>query len=612
MNSVFALPLLTVIVHVTTPAAGPPAEPPATGAPANAAAEALDALLREYDAWRFHEFPELARARGAATREDAITEVGLAAEGRRRGQLAVFVEDLGAIDASALGDADRLDRELLRIDLQQAIDRYDRGLWLLAVGPQHGPQHSIGHIAEGMRFDSDADCENYLKRLSWVPQNLANVIEILREGIRRGLVPSKASVAAVPAQFDEALANGVPALREPLMRCPASVSEARRAEFLQEFDERLLPPIRTALQDLAAMVRSEYLSACRDTDGLRELPNGNDLYRFELAAATTAALSPEEIHAIGEREVTRIRAELLDAIRGTEWFRASAERAALAPSALIASYRADPRFRPAIGEALVGEYRALCVRAEAAMPALFGQRPLRPVAVRAAAPYLTLAQPATRYEAGSPATGDPGLLVVNIASLDRSPRCEAVANALRDAIPGRHLQSAVAGEVAHLRPFRRDRECAAFVEGWADYAERLGIEMGMYATADDEAGRLLMSLRHACAMVADTGINVLGWTRDRAIASFRENVGLAEEEARLEVERVLAWPGRACAGPLGAMRILELRATAERTLGERFRVRDFHDVVLGGGAMPLPQLEERVRRWTDAERAKGAAAGEPR
>ena len=217
---------------------------------------------------------------------------------------------------------------------------------------------------------------------------------------------------------------------------------------------------------------------------------------------------------------------------------------------------------------------------------------------------------ASPIDAGSLATGEPGWLNANAFALDQRPRCDMIPIALHEAVPGHHLQRALANELPGLRAFRRDLAFPAFVEGWAIYAERLGIEMGMYATTDAEVGRLCRSLREAAAMVADTGMHGMGWSRDRAIAYLREQAELSESESRSEVDRAITWPGLACAGPIGAMKMLQLRSTAASALGEQFRLRAFHDVLLSGGAIPLPQLEDRVRHWIDAERSRGSGTGD--
>lgn len=580
--------------------------------PDAAVAAALDDLIREYDAWRYYEFPELARSRGKPTREDAIAEVGIAAEGRRAGQRRVFLEELNAIDAAKLNRRDRLDHAILRTTLEQAIERYDRGLWLEAVGPLHGPQQSVVRLAEGMRFDGPSDYENYLKRLTWVPQNIANVAEMLREGMARGIVAPKVVLAGVPAQFEACLASGLLPLRDPLLRIPASVPEARRAEMLREFDEKLLPAIRAAMTDLAAVVRSEYMRAARESIACSDRPDGEAIYRFRLAQATTTTLAPDAIHAIGLSELARIHAELLGTIRRTDWYAADPARGQLDDATLFVRFRdelrTNPRFYHATPEALLMGYRDICKRIDAHLPSLFGRLPRLTYGVRAVPSFMAPSQTTAYYDAGSIATGEPGWFSANTFALDQRPTYEMVPLSLHEAVPGHHLQIALAEELEGLRDIRRDGDFTAFVEGWGLYAERLGIEMGLYENPYDDCGRLLYEMWRACRLVVDTGIHAKRWSREQAIAYMTEHTALSPLNIENEVNRYISWPGQACAYKIGELKIRELRSIAEKTLGERFRLRAFHDALLGEGPLPLSVLEENMRRWIEAERLRETPA----
>jgi uncharacterized protein (DUF885 family) len=574
----------------------------------DAAAAALGDLIREYEAWRYYEFPELARSRGKATRDDAIAEVGIAAEGRRAGQRRVFLEELNAIDATKLNRRDRLDHAILRTTLEQAIERYERGLWLEAVGPLHGPQVSVGRLAEGMRFEGSADYENYLKRLTWVPQNIANVAEMLREGVVRGIVAPRVVLASVPAQFDACLASGLLPLRDPLLRIPASVPEARRIEMLREFDEKLLPAIRTAVTDLAAVVRSEYLRAAREAIACTAQPNGEAIYRFRLAQATTTALTSDAIHAIGLSEVARIHDELSGAIRRTDWYAADPAHSQLDAATLFVRFRdelrTNPRFYHATPEALLTGYRDICKRIDAHLPRLFGRLPRLTYGVRAVPSFMAPSQTTAYYDAGSIATGEPGWFSANTFALDQRPTYEMVPLSLHEAVPGHHLQIALAEELEGLRDIRRDGDFTAFVEGWGLYAERLGIEMGLYENPYDDCGRLLYEMWRACRLVVDTGMHAKGWSRERAIAYMTEHTALSALNIQNEIDRYISWPGQACAYKIGELKIRELRAFAEKTLGARFRLRAFHDALLGEGPLPLSVLEETMHRWIETERLR--------
>jgi len=568
--------------------------------------EAFARTVAEYDAWRDYEYPEYARSRGRPHDPARLAEQGVRAEGRRAAQLGLFLEDVRAIDPAGLSEADRLDHALFLRELDLAVRGHATGDWMEAVGPLHGPQQTVAQLADRGRFERSEDYEHYLKRLSWVPGNLLGVRDILVRGLEEGRVPPRVALAGVPAQFDAVLGGGLDRLRDPFLRFPDTVPAEARVEFLRRFDEETMPKIREALEELAAFVRFEYLPRCRDSIAAGEGPGGPERYRFRLEQQTTTALGPEEIHAIGLSEVARIRGEMLGTIRRTDWYATDPERAALDDDGLFVSFlaylRSDPRFYFTSGDDLLAAYRELCKRVDAHMPRLFGRLPRLPYGVREIPRFIAPTQTTAYYQPGSLSNGDPGWFAVNTYALDQRPRYEMVALALHEAVPGHHHQIALHQELDGVREFRRDLQATAFVEGWALYAERLGIEMGLYGDPYDDFGRLLYEMWRSCRLVVDPGMHALGWSRERAIGFMLANTALSELNIRNEVDRYIAWPGQACAYKLGELLIRRIRAEAEAALGERFSLREFHDRLLADGPLPLVTLEERMRAWI-AERA---------
>ncbi len=594
-----ATPLLTQV----------PAPQPATRAQdVVPAATQFEALVREYDAWRFYEFPELARARGVDVGQDRITEQGIVPMTRRNAQRKLFLEDLAAIPADGLDARDRLDRDLLQLQLNEAIESFDREVWLECIGPLHGPQQEIPQLADKIRFERDEDYVNYLKRLTWVPQNLNATIDMLKLGLEHGRVPPKIVLFGVPAQCKAVLQGGLDSLSDPFRKFPASIDEARRAALKREFDEEILPPIREAMENLENYVSTEYIPHCRETIGASAAPGGMETYRFRLRSHTTTTMSPEEIHALGLSEVARIRSEMLTVIRRTDWFLADQSRATIADDILfrdfVAFLRSDPRFYHRDAESLLAGYRDICKRVDAHLPALFGRLPRLTYGVRAIPKFMAPTQTTAYYDGGSLADGTPGWFCANTHALEQRPIYEMIPLALHEAVPGHHLQIALAQEIEGLREFRRDGEFTAFVEGWALYAERLGIDMGLYENPYDDFGRLLYEMWRSCRLVVDTGMHAKDWSRDRAIAFLLENTALSELNIRNEVDRYISWPGQACAYKIGELKIRELRSAAEAALGPAFSLREFHDVVLGDGPLPLTLLDARARAWIASRSAR--------
>jgi uncharacterized protein (DUF885 family) len=585
--------------------AGSPAAPAAT--PEESPAEAFTRIVEEYDAWRFHEYPELARDRGRPGDPGRITEKTIAAAGRRDAQLRLFLTDLRELEAAELPEADRLDHALLVRELDLATRGFDAGDWMEAIGPLHGPQQSVPQLADRSRFERTEDYEHYLSRLSWVPGNLLGTRDMLRRGIEEGRVPPRIVLAGVPAQFDAALAGGLERLRDPFLRFPPSVPEARRLELTLAFDTEVMPRIRAEFASLADWVRNAYLPRCRDSIAATDGPDGEAYYAYRLELQTTTRLSAREIHEIGLAEVRRIRGEMLAVIRRTDWYAADPERAKLADDGLFAAFigflRTDPRFYATSGEELVEGYRELCKRIDPWLPRLFSRLPQLPYGVREMPRFIAPTQTTAYYQPGSLPNGDPGWFAVNTYALDQRPTYEMVALALHEAVPGHHLQISLHQELDGVRDFRKDLASTAFVEGWALYAERLGIEMGLYADPYDDFGRLLYEMWRSCRLVVDPGMHALGWSRERAIDFMLANTALSELNIRNEIDRYIAWPGQACAYKLGELAIRRLRAEAEAALGERFSLRAFHDRLLSDGPLPLVTLEERMRAWIAAEAA---------
>jgi uncharacterized protein (DUF885 family) len=255
-------------------------------------------------------------------------------------------------------------------------------------------------------------------------------------------------------------------------------------------------------------------------------------------------------------------------------------------------------------EDLLDGYRVIAKRIDAELPRFFGRLPRLPYGVKEMPAFIAPASPTAYYYRGSMANGIPGYFVANTFRLDQRPKYEMVALTLHEAVPGHHLQISLAQEMEGVPEWRSTLSFTAFVEGWALYAERLGVEMGVYRTKDDNFGRLSYEMWRALRLVVDTGIHAKGWTRDQAVSYMLDNSALTRENVEREVDRYIAWPGQACAYKIGELKIRELRALAEHELGERFDLRAFHDMILGEGAIPLPLLEERAKAWTLSRKGK--------
>jgi uncharacterized protein (DUF885 family) len=545
-------------------------------------------------------------ARGRPADAGRIMDRSPEAIERRRRETAALLETLRRVDRAALPERDRLDADLVERELAMDLEGHRFGGHLLVLGPLGGPQQSVPQMNEQMPFACADDLRAHLSRLRMVPGSLRDQRALLEEGLRRGITPPRAILAGVVPQFDAVIAGGLPALREPFNRTYPDL-DAPAASVLRAEGGRAIDAIIAELAALRDFVRDTYVPGARDSIACIELPEGRDWYAFRLREQTTTDLTPEAIHETGLSEVRRIRGEMLEVIARTDWFAADGARAAMTDDRRFAEFvaylRTDPRFYHRSATELLAGYRELAKRIDAFLPGLFGTLPRLPYGVREIPRFMAPSQTTAYYMPGSLEAGNPGWFYANTFALDQRPRYEMVPLTLHEAVPGHHLQIALSQELPGRHSLRRDQGFNAFVEGWALYSERLGIEMGLYEDPYDDFGRLLYEMWRSCRLVVDTGMHALGWSRQRAIDFMRANTALSELNIEREVDRYIGWPGQACGYKLGELCIRRLRERAERRLGAAFDLRAFHDAVLGEGSLPLAVLETRMERWIEMRAA---------
>ncbi len=606
MNAILPVALLASLVLLAPAAAF--AERGREG-PASARSSALRALLDEHVDWLMRENPLWASHRGDLRFNDQLGDVSSAAARRRVQEARHRLNRLLALDRSAFTPEDTLDARLLEHELREAIDRDPFRLEQLPIDQRSGPQIWLPQMADRLPFLEPRHQFDYVARLEQVAGQIDQHITNMRAGLEAGRVPPRVTVLGTDAQ---AAALAAAAVREdparspfytPFHRVDADPEAAARARAA------IADSIVPAYARLAEFLRTEYIPACRETIGISDSLDGPEAYAHALRRYTTVDLSAEEIHQIGLAEVARIQAEMMDTIARTDFPHKDEYSGPALLAAFLHYLRTDPRFYYDDPEALLSGYRDICKRIDAELPVLFSVLPRLPYGVRATPDFAAPTSPTAYYYGGSLKTGVAGYFVANTYRLDQRPKYEMIALTLHEAVPGHHLQIALAEELEDVHEFRRMVGYTGFVEGWALYAERLGLEMGdpdqggLYADPYDDFGRLTYEMWRACRLVVDTGIHAKGWTRQQAIDFMVANTALSEYNIDREVDRYIAWPGQACAYKLGELTIRRLRAKAEQKLGSRFDLRSFHDAVLGAGAIPLPILEERIDAWITAAAA---------
>ena len=495
-----------------------------------------------------------------------------------------------AIDATRLSEADRLNRDLFRRQTRGSLDAYEYGSHLVPLS-QRGGLVSAHRLAEVIVFRTVADYEHWLARMRTIDAPIGQLVAAMQEGVRRGLVPPKAQVQRLPRQIErQIVADPTQSpFYDAFRKIPDSIPPSERERLQAAAREAISGTIVPAYAGLKRYIEQDYLPRCRDSVGLWDTPGGAARYAQLARWYTTTDLTPDEIHVLGLREVARIRGEMLQVIARTG-FGGSFEE-------FLTHLRTDPEFRYTDPKELLEAYEAMAKRVDPLLPQYFGKLPRMPYGVRPIAEQIAPDTTTAYYQAPALDGRRAGFYYVNLYQPEERPKYEIPVLTIHEAVPGHHLQIALAQELGELPKFRRDFEATAYVEGWALYSESLGEEMGFYDDPYDKFGQLTYEMWRAVRLVVDTGMHHKRWSRQQAIDYFKAHAAKTELDIVNEVDRYIGNPGQALAYKIGELRIKSLRAEAAAALGERFDLRTFHDVVLGSGAVPLDVLDGNVRRW---------------
>ena len=569
-------------------------------------AERLHRLFQLQNDYALHEFPEYATYVGVRGQNDRWTDYSPEAIARRKAAVELPTRALASIDRAALTPGDRLNYDLFRNRIEEwsGWRRFPGELMPMnQIGGIHQSVPSM--LGEQMPTRSEADYEAILSRLRATPTLVDQTIALMKEGLRRGITPPKVTVRDVPTQTGALLVTD-PAT-SPLLAAfrsmPSTIASDRRDALRAEAAKTLSTQVVPAFRRLRDFLATEYVPHCRDSIALTALPDGPAWYAYAVASSTTTRLTPKQIHEIGLEEVKTIHAEMERVMRSTGFDRDL--------NAFFRFLGSDPRFFYSSPDELLAGYRAIAKRADPETIKLFGRLPRLPYGVIAMPEHTAASRTAGAYEGGSLAAGRPGNFTANLSAVNTRPKWEMEALVLHEAVPGHHLQIALAQERTDLPDFRRHGGYDAFTEGWGLYAETLGYEMGFYKDPYAHFGALNYQMWRAIRLVVDTGIHALGWTRQQAIDYFKANSAKSEREIAVEIDRYIVVPGQALGYKIGQRKFLELRARAARALGAKFDLRSFHDAVLAEGALPLDVLEARIDEWIAQRKTEEPPRAEP-
>jgi prolyl oligopeptidase len=513
----------------------------------------------------------------------------------------IALATLERIPAAQLSTADQLNRDLFRRKLQASLDAYAYGSRYTPLSQRSGLA-SLHQMADVVVFRTTQDYEQWLARMNSLDRYVEQNIALMREGMQRGLVAPQVIVQRIPGQIAKQIVQD-PAqspFYEVFRKMPAAVPAADRERLQAAARSTITTRIVPAYQRLQQFVAGEYMPRCRSTVGLWDTPQGSRRYDELARFYTTTDLTADQIHEIGLQEVARIRGEMLAVIAQTGFTGSFDE--------FLHYLRTDPKFRYTDPQQLLTAYEAMAKRIDPLLPQYFGKLPRMPYGVRPIAAQIAPDTTTAYYQGPAMDGRRAGYYYVNLYKPEDRPTYEIPVLTIHEAVPGHHLQISLAQELGDLPKFRRDFEATAFVEGWALYSESLGGEMGLYEDPYDRFGKLTYEMWRAVRLVVDTGLHHRRWSRQQAIDYFKANAAKTELDIVNEIDRYIGNPGQALAYKIGELRIRQLRDEASRTLGERFDLRAFHDVVLGSGAIPLDVLSANVRQWIVQTQAASAAA----
>jgi uncharacterized protein (DUF885 family) len=541
--------------------------------------------------------PEFATFLGDPRGQDRWSDNSVKMTRQREQDAKTFLAALENIDRDALSPTEQVNYVLLYDRQKRDIEGQQFPNEMMPLNQMEGVQQSIARMMAISQPKNARDYSNMIARLQKVPEVVDQTIAWMRKGMEAGITPPAVTLRDVPQQIRNQLVDEPD--QSPMLgafkQFPASVDSLQQATLKKQAEAAFSEDVAPAFEKLLAFVENEYLPAARKSIAMRDLPNGEAWYAFNIKEMTTTDLTPEQIHQIGLSEVKRIRGEM-DEIIKSSGFEGTFEE-------FLVFLRTDPQFYHETKEGLLREYREIAKRADPELMKLFGTLPRTPYGVIPVPSYAEKSQTTAYYQRGSVEAGRPGNFFANTYALNTRPRWEMEALTLHEAVPGHHLQLALQDELEDVPWFRRFGGYTAFVEGWGLYSESLGVEMGFYKDPYSKFGQLTYEMWRAIRLVVDTGMHHLGWSRQQAIDYFMQNAGKQEHDVTVEVDRYIVWPGQALAYKIGELKIKELRAYATDTLGEKFDIREFHDQVLGKGAVPLSVLEANIKAWVDVKQA---------
>lgn len=560
----------------------------------NPSSELIQLFDDHWQAWMQQE-PLFASMCGDNRYDDRLPSASDESYAGWKNRMQDFRRRLDSIPRSELTPEEQLNYDIFARLLDMEIEDLEHFFYRIPISRTSGFHMFLPDLPTYMTLEKVQNYENYLSRLQALPVYFAEYIELMQLGIHSGYLPPRVTLEGI----EEGIAIHMvedpsdSAFFLPFKDYSAGVPKSEHERLSRQALDIIRTSVIPAYRNLLKFVQEEYIPAARPGIAASELPRGAEFYRSRIRYFTSLDLTAAEVHATGQAEVTRIRTEMQIVLQKSG-FKGDLK-------AYITWLRAEPRFYAKSPDDLLKETALVLKRIDGELPRLFKTLPRLSYGIRTIPDFSAPGNTTAYYMPGAGDGTRAGYYYVNTYDLKSRPYYEIEALSLHEAVPGHHLQIALQQELSDLPNFRRFSGFTSFVEGWALYSERLGLEMGFYQDPASDFGRLSYEMWRACRLVVDTGMHALGWSRQQAIDFMLENTSSTELNIINEVDRYIAWPGQALAYKIGELKIRELRAYAEGKLASRFDLRQFHDVVLLAGAVPLDVLGQRVHTWVQGQ-----------
>ncbi|MEE4245764.1 MAG: DUF885 domain-containing protein [Kangiellaceae bacterium] len=506
-----------------------------------------------------------------------------------------FIKRVNKIDDAQLSQDDRISKELFIFNLKTIITGVEYQSYLFPMLGDTGFYFGLLRMGTITRLDKPEKAQFYLEQLASVPTWLKQ----WQSNLEYAIANNRVMPAVVLIDFEKPLKDLVATavtenpLYQPFVNSSNKLSADDKGKFASSGREVLAESVYPAVKKFVEFVESKYLPKARKTIGISEIENGAAYYQSQIEQYTTLNMSADDIHEVGLAEVKRIKQEMMAVIKASG-FKGSFAK-------FVEFLRNDSQFYAKTPDELLKEAAYYSKKMDGALPRFFKHLPRQPYGVEPVPAAIAPRYTTGRYSGAPIDSHRAGEYWVNTYALEKRPLYVLEALTLHEAVPGHHLQTALAQELEDLPKFRRQMYISAFGEGWALYCEKLGIEAGFYKTPYSQFGRLTYEMWRAIRLVVDTGMHMKGWSRERAIKFMEENTALSKHNVRTEIDRYISWPGQALSYKMGEIKIIELRKLAEEKLGHKFDIREFHYQVLKNGSVTLKILESQIRAWIDSE-----------